>query len=355
MLPARWTRLSNSMRLSSILGVAFVAGSLWATSLVMVTGPLSHRALAQGKGGETTMAQPVSFQTEDGFTLRGTYYRASEDKESKDAAVVVLLHMKDGYRGIWEGENGIARKLQSKGMAVITVDLRNHGESKPAGAAPVGNPAPGKTKGKKDSGMQLKPAEFQAMLQLDLEAVKKFIFEEHQAGRLNMNKMGIVGAEMSASLAAAYTSLDWAKEPYDDGQPGFQTPRGQDIRAVVLISPDENYHGSGLKLGPVLQSMRDPDKLISVLVCSGNDPKEVAHSNKVFDILNPLTPGSKEKERLNSGRMFQTVLPARLTGTNLLGNNLEIEPLIVNFFDKHLKTINVGWRNRESKRNIKKK
>ncbi|MBS0265188.1 MAG: hypothetical protein JSS02_24865, partial [Planctomycetes bacterium] len=234
-----------------------------------------------------------------------------------------------------------------------TVDLRYHGESKANGAAPVPTTNQGK-KGKKDVGLPLRPADYQAMVQLDLEAVKKFIFDEHQAGRLNMNKMGIVGPEMGASIAVNYAVYDWAKEPYEDGQPGFQTPRGQDVQALVLISPEEAFHGSGIKMTQLLPAIKDPAKNISVLICCGNDPKEEAHAKKVFDMVNPPLTASKDKERLNGDRMRLYVLPARLTGTNLLDQRLDIEKLIVNFFDKYLKTVNSTWRDRESKRKKKK-
>src|SRR4029077_6102544 len=112
----------------------------------------------------------------------------------------------------------------------------------------------GKKKGKKSQGLDLKQGDYEAMVELDMEAVKTFIHGEHQAGHLNMNKMGIVGPEMGASIAVAYAVLDWDKEPHDDGQPGFQTPRGQDVRALALISPEEKYHGIMMpKLLPVLK------------------------------------------------------------------------------------------------------
>ena len=188
-----------------------------------------------------------------------------------------------------------------------------------------------------------------------MEAVKKFIYEEHQAGRLNMNKMGIVGPEMGASIAVAYTVFDWDKEPYEDGLPGYQTPRGQDVRALVLISPEETYHGSGIKMAQLMPAIRDPDKQISVLICSGNDPKEEKEAKKIFDMVNPTVVGNKEKERLNADRMLQKAFPARLTGTNLLDKGLGIEKLMLNFFEKHLKNVKSEWRDRESKRKKVKK
>ncbi len=233
--------------------------------------------------------------TKDGVGLHVTYYKSTLEK---DAAVVVLLHMKDGNRFVWQTDpDGFARKLQKDGIAVVTVDLRFHGENK-AGAAAAGNAnqgGAGKKKGKKAQGLDLKLGDYDAMWADDMEAVKTFIHQEHQTGRLNMNKMGIVGPEMGASVAVAFAILDWDKAPYDDGQPGFQTPRGQDVRALVLISPEEKYQG--ILMPKLLPALKDPDKQIAILVCSGNDPKEEAQAKKIFDMVNPAVVGNKDNRR----------------------------------------------------------
>lgn len=339
---ARWGRLSQFAVLACLAGLA---------TTVMVLPPVASQAAQKKPDAEGMIAEPHTLQTEDGVNLRIKYFRSAADS-AKDSPVVVLLHMKDGNRFVWEPDNGFAKTLQAKGFAVITVDLRYHGESKVGGAAPAGNANQGKSKGKKDAGLALKIPDYQAMVQMDMEAVKKFIFDEHQAGHLNMNKMGIVGPEMGASIAVAYTVLDWDKEPYDDAPPGGNhTPRGQDVRALVLISPEETFHGSGIKMAQYMPAIKDPDKQIAVLICSGSDSREEAQARKIFDMVNPPIVGNKEKERLNAERMYlPKPFPAKLTGTNLLDKQLDIEKLMLNFFDKHLKTVNSVWRDRESKR-----
>jgi pimeloyl-ACP methyl ester carboxylesterase len=339
----RWGRFS-SIAACTCLAVLLAA--------LCASGPSATLRAAQKKDAEGGMAaEPHTLETDDGLNLKIKYYRSAAEK---DAAVVVLLHMKDQNKRVWEPDNGFAKTLQARGFAVITVDLRYHGESKVGGAAPAGNANQGKPKGKKDAGMALKVGDFQAMVALDMEAVKKFIFDEHQAGRLNMNKMGIIGPEMGASIAVAYTNLDWDKEPYEDGLPGYETPRGQDVRALILISPEETFHGSGIKMAQQMPRIRD-NKQISVFICSGNDPKDEAQAKKIFDMVNPPVTADKKKDRLNEDRMFQKAFPARLTGTNLLDKGLDIEKLMVNFLEKHLKSVDSTWRDRESKRNKKKK
>ena len=284
--------------------------------------------------------------------LHITYYKSNLEK---DAPVVVLLHMKDGNRFVWQTDPaGFALRLQADGFAVVTVDLRYHGENK-AGAGGGGNAnqgGAGKKKGKKAQGLNLKLIDYDAMWELDMKAVKNFIFEEHQAGNLNMTKMGIVGPEMGASIATAFAVQDWSEEPYDDGQPGYQTPRGQDVRALVLISPEEKYQG--ILLPKLLPILKDPDKQIAILVCSGSDPKERTQAEKVYEIINPPIAGNKEN-RQNADRMYLRPYPAKLAGTDLLDQKLGIEEVMLGFFDKHLKKLEIPWRDRKNKRERAKK
>lgn len=298
------------------------------------------------------IGEPRVLTTRDGVNLHVTYYKSTLEK---NAAVVVLLHMKDGNRFVWQTDEGFAKRLQADGFAVVTVDLRYHGENKAGGAAGAGNAnqgGTGKKKGKKSQGLDLKLGDYEAMWELDMEAVKTLILEEHQAGNLNMNKMGIVGPEMGASIAVAYAVLDWNKEPYDDGQPGFQTPRGQDVRALVLISPEEKYHG--ILMPKLLPALRD-EKQVAILICSGNDPKEKAQAEKIYEMLNAPISGNKDK-RQNSDRVYIKSYAAKLTGTDLLDKKeVGIEALMQGFFVKHLQKLEIPWRDRKNKRERAKK
>ncbi len=278
--------------------------------------------------------------TDDGGALHITYYKSPGDRESP---VVVLLHMKDSSRFVWGGENGFARKLQKNGFAVITVDLRFHGQSKVGGAVGTSNvnQGGGKKKDKKKAGLDLRPGDFEAMAEIDMEAVKGFIKDEHQAENLNMNKMGIVGPEMGASIAAAYAAIDWSKEPYDDGPPGAQTPRGQDVRALVLISPQEKYHG--MAMAKVITELKDPALDIAFLICCGSEAQDRKESEKIYKMA--ATP------ELNKNRMyFKSYDKVRLIGTDLLDKTQDLEERMLAFFDKHLKKLDAPWRNRESRR-----
>ena len=241
-------------------------------SWLLVTG---ERLPAQAKK-KKPLAGPedVTFRTKDQKLLAGTYYASNQGKE---APVVVLLHMKGGNRLVWRI---LAPKLQQQGFAVITVDLRGHGQSKGGSSTTAKKKATkkkskGKSKRRNVEDVNLRPQDYHAMVRLDLEAVKKFIYEQHQEQKLNMRKMGIVAAGMSSAVAVNFAARDWNKEPYEDGLGSARTPRGQDVRALVLLSPQPagpvpegkvwspehgHWHGkpTGVRVNPALKRNATP-------------------------------------------------------------------------------------------------
>lgn len=75
------------------------------------------RSLSSGQ-----LLRPVTFSTEDGVQLRGSY----GDARAEGAISVVLLHDKNADRSIWDPYVGL---FLSRGWSVLTFDLRGHGES----------------------------------------------------------------------------------------------------------------------------------------------------------------------------------------------------------------------------------
>lgn len=76
-------------------------------------------AAAQDEG---PLRFPVSFQTEDGFTLHGDLISAG----STASPVAILLHMYRHDRSSW---SPLIPELVSKGITVLALDQRTHGES----------------------------------------------------------------------------------------------------------------------------------------------------------------------------------------------------------------------------------
>lgn len=265
--------------------------------------------------------------TSDGWQISLTYYQSTLGKK---ASVVVLLHGEGENRLVWQ--NGFAQQLQKMGYCVAAVDLRRHGQSANA---------PGETGAAAASRGSLSANDYQAMAASDLEAVKDFLLAQHQKGLLNVRKMAIVASEMSAPVAISYATLDWAKRPYPDAADlASRTPRGQDIRAVALLSPDENL--PGLPTGRALLTLRNPAFNIAFLLCYGSKDRKAGR--EVKQIYNKLTGIAG-----NDDRMYSRPFANQLQGTKLLGRGLKVEETIIGFLQKHVAQQDIPWRDRRSR------
>ncbi len=302
--PARWLPLARSL-----------AGSLVPLAALMIcslaTSPARGQAPAKPSSHDTSVV------TKDGVEIKMTYFKSTA---GQDAPVVILLPSKSGNRLVWKA---FAEQLQKVEFAVITVDLRWHGESI------VG--------GKKHEG-PFKAKDYAGMI-LDLDAVKKFIYDEHQNKQLNMNKLGIVAAGTSAPAAVVFTEIDWSKLPYDDAPtPAQSTPRGQDVRALALLSPEENAPGLPTnKAYGVIRGLKGP-----VMIGYGSkNAADAAAAKKIHDILAPKKEGYD--------MMYLQPYDTKLGGTDLIGKNLKTELHLFNFLVKHVKELKSDWRDRKSK------
>jgi len=318
---------------------------------------------------DKTLQSPV-----DGWPLKLTYYRSTD---GKDASVVVLLHMKNESRLTWTAPKGFAEQLHAKGFAVVAVDLRKHGQSKPGAEdeEPKKAAAPEKDKAKKSSGgSDLKPTDYPLMVR-DMEAVKKFIFEEHQKGNLNMRKTAIVAPTMSAAIAIAFAASDWAKAPWDDAPNlAAKTPRGQDIQAMIFLSPEitlPNVPGhqiaGQLKSTPMAafvvvggSDTQDKDQAKKLFQMLGGDPAKTETPKKKAEPKTDSKKAEKEKDtekgaekKKNEERFFYGELKGvKLRGTDLLGTPLKIEGAMIGFLEDHVKSLKgpfYEWRDRQSR------
>lgn len=263
----------------------------------------------------------------------------------QDAAVVVLLHGLSGNQLDW---GALPKQLHDDGYAVITVDLRGHGQSKGTSDEPEKSSknkakAPKTGKAAVDAA-SLRARDYEAMVAFDMEAVKQFIFAEHQAKRLNMNKLAIVGAGMGAAVGLKYAAIDWMKKPHSDGPVGNQTPRGQDVRALVLLTPESEI--IGLSLPDAVKTLRTPLFGVAMLFAVGKkDKSDKGQTKKLYDLAASLENPEKNPQRMYLVDDYNT--PAK--GTAMLGKGLPVELNIMNFLKKHLQEVRSEWRDRESR------
>jgi hypothetical protein len=276
-------------------------------------------------------------RTADGQPIAITYYPAIEKANPgglQNAGVIVLLHGDDNKgRILWDKGSALRgetetfpMKLQNQGYAVITVDLRKFGDSKAAGEQAI-----------------VRPIDYELMAANDLVAVKEFIFQEHQQQQLNMNKMAIIAAGPSAPVAAAFAVNDWALPPYDDA-PVIEnrTPRGQDVRALVLLSPDT---GAGrLSTARTINVLKDPQLGVALLVVVGQaDTMDKGQAKKVFELM-------EKGQRRGEQRVYMLSPNLKDRGLGLVGKLPDqVENPILKFLEMHVKQLNSEWRDRRNR------
>jgi pimeloyl-ACP methyl ester carboxylesterase len=312
--------------------------------------PESKPAKPESKKEKLPESKDTVLLTNDGLKLATTYYPGTK---GKDSVPVVLLHAQKGSRKDYAE---LAVDLQRLGHAVLVPDLRGHGEST-------------ELRGRRSalSAVDLSRADYLRMVTGDMEAVKDFLREENNKGNLNIEKLCVVGAEMGASVALTWTQFDWSHPPVGV----FKL--GQDVKALVLISPE--WSTPGLPLKPVLTTsnarfpLTDP-LLISaakkgaitlknayeldlrrevsvMIVAGGGDSRAVRDAQRLYSMLKRYHPDPPEKEAEKKQDLYYGTLETSLQGTKMLGvSGLGLEEFIGTFIQRRLVDQGFPWQQR---------
>lgn len=290
----------------------------------------SARSSAQSKDGvERTV------RTNDGWQIHITYYEA---KGGKDSAVIILIPGAEGpkdnksrTRKVWDG---VASTLHRKGFAVVTADLRKHGDSVPV----TESPNPMLTK--------IGPADYQLMAVQDLEAIKKFLVEEHQKEKLNIRKLGIAAAGSSCMVVSAFTLNDWMKKPWPDAPTlALRTPKGQDVRAVLMLSPKSPVRG--LNTNQIIRGMAKPEMGIAINVYyNPTDRIEKKAADTIAKMIKVRNSDDEDARKIIEGPPDK-----KFTAEGFLQDKAKtvMEKNISEFFDKYVKQREDPWKSRTSR------
>jgi pimeloyl-ACP methyl ester carboxylesterase len=163
----------------------------------------------------------------------------------------------------------------------VAPDLRGHG----SGSQRSGEAAA-------DAHQLLRKADFEAMAASDgrvrddpasshrgeIEAVRGWIKKQADAGKLDIDRLCVVGSGLGATLAAVWTAADWNWPPTTAG------PQGQQVKALVLVSPAMARRGLSMT-GPLAsEAIRFS---VPVMVLAGTSDRE---ASRVFDQLKRFRP-----------------------------------------------------------------
>lgn len=300
-------------------------------ALVMVSGVASTAAAqtAPSDGENRTLT------TADGWTIPINYL---ESKTGKDSPVVIMFPAVEGKkdsrtRKAW---SAAAKALNKKGFAVVTADLRKHGDS--VHVSGKTNAASGK----------LLPADYTLMATQDLNAIKNFLVIEHEKQKLNIRKLGVATAGSGALVSAGFAAVDWSRKPWPDAAVySMRTPKGQDVRALFWISPESAVRG--INTTTIMKTVGDPQKRIAAHIWyNPSERKEKASAEKLWNYLDPKDEQYESVRSMNAGPEGPA---SQFSGEALLEGRAGpvMEGHIVKFFEDNLKALEFPWKTRKSR------
>lgn len=162
--------------------------------------------------------EKVSFTTDDGIKITASYF----EPKNVPAPTVILVHMTGRTRGDY---SKFAKALQEKGFAVLTYDIRGHGQSVYHNEERI-------------SQLNFQDVDWQK-IPWDLKAAKKFLLKREQ-----MSSLAIMGSGIGANAALIYAAED------------------EDIDTVLLLSP--TIETKGLETFSPLEKYGERPILIAV-------------------------------------------------------------------------------------------
>lgn len=274
-------------------------------------------------------------RTKDGWQIHITYYAA---KGGKDSPVVILVPSAEGpedsssrTRKVWDG---VASTLHKKGFAVVTADLRKHGDSIPMTESP--NPM----------ALKMGSNDYLLMATQDLEAIKSFLVEEHQKEKLNIRKLGIAAAGSSCMVAAAFSLNDWMKKPWPDASlMALRTPKGQDVRAILMLSPKSPVRG--LNTNKIVRSVAEPTRGIAINVYY--NPTDRVEKKAADTLAKMIKIRNSDDE--DARKVIEGPPDKKFTAEGFLQDKAKtvMENNISEFFDKYVKQREDPWKSRTSR------
>ncbi len=311
----------------------------WMFAAIVSAAALVPTAYAQ-RGLRVGPPEATKVTTKDGVELSITYYPGPFAKDpalGKQATPVVLLHGEKDTQSMF---SSLAKRLQSTGQtdkstsfAVVTVDLRGHGAST-------------RQKGLDGQNRQVDVAKLSrkdilSMSALDMEAVRSFLVRKNDAGELNLNKLCLVGVGLGATVAVNWAAQDWSAPPLLVGK------QGQDVKALVLVSPQWKYRGVMLQQALRLPAIKK--NIAWMLVYGEQSSDQAADAKRIYRQLERFHPEPTSQQRPPRG-LVQVPLDSALEGSGLMSQvGDSIEASIVDFLTVHVADREWTWTKRRKR------
>ncbi len=271
--------------------------------------------------------EDVTLETKDGVSIRATFYAGLGKKAS---IPVIMVHGWEGQRGEY---HALAKGLQSLGHSIIVPDLRGHGQS-------MSQKLPDGTSKELDPS-RFRQADLDGMIR-DIEACKRFLMDKNNQGELNINSLCVIAAEFGCIPAMKWTALDLTAPRL------LAMKQGQDVKAVVLLSPLQAFKGVTMREALMVPAIRSE---LSMMIAAGKqDSKGTSEAKRLHSSLENFRPKlPTDPEEIKKKQDLFLVQPeTSLQGTKLLGSGLPVMANIAKFIELRLmnKQADYPWSDR---------
>lgn len=286
--------------------------------------------------GQAPAPQAVQLRTADGVQLALTYFPSMVPvgtPEAKQVTPVVLLHDHKDTRAIFSPLAALLQTppdddRQRPSFAVVVADLRGHGDSTkqlhPDGSLQNLDAA------------KIRRSDVNAMARLDMEEIRRFLVTKNDEGALNLNKLCLVGSGMGANVAANWAVQDWLAPGLAIGK------QGQDVKALVMISPRWNFQGLSMQAPMRLDALKQ--QAAWMLIYGAEDRNVVTDIRRIEKQLDALHPESDQNGDPRADDFVVVGLPSKLQGDSLvtkLGGT--VNSRIVNFLIENVAAKDQPW------------
>lgn len=284
----------------------------------------------QTPGARLPATQSLELKTKDGWQIHAVYYPPKPGiKKGQEVVPVIAVH---GWGGLGSEYGDLAAVLQAEGHAVVVLDLRGHGKSisveRLSGHVSV------------DRFQHLGPADMNNMV-LDIEAAKRFLVEENNQARVNIEMLCVLAAEESCITALNWAELDWSWPL----RPEYK--QGRDVKALVLLSPMTAFKRTRAGSSIVCAAAR----MWSILIVAGKQDRDAAgEAKRLHTLLAKPRPALPKDELAEKQDLFLDLADTDLQGTQLLDRQLPVGQAILRFIDVRLVKRNKAfpWTERKS-------
>lgn len=302
---------------------------LIAVALLIAAPHFVQPLVAQDKpksGDKKDIPEPEAIQLvtkKTGLQLNAMYFASNQEKE---AAPIILLHP-------WKEQGALyykmAKELQSLGYAVLVPDLRGHGKSINAAVARDG----------KIDLEKMGKVDFGFIVAEDMETLKNFLLQQHNDGKLNIELLSVIGIGEGSMFGTLWAINDWSYPPL----PGLK--QGQDVKAVIMISPE-----MGLKGMNADNALKNPicRNLSFLLLAGGNSDQHanISRMKKTLEKTHSFNP-----DNVDASNLWIIEPDTSLEKAQFVGSQPNMSKVVDSFLSKRVKSFakNLPWAERKAK------